>query len=126
MLVLRHPTVIVYVIVIISDRFVKRELPMSLYVATLLDLHDAMYRYYHWVSERQHVHAVDIRHKCAYRSEFQLVRMNQHSIMKVILFDHNSYYGVKLMDRTFFEEIGSLLMFYCPCCLEEFWTPPTY
>ena len=51
---------VLYVIVIIGDRFVKSELPMSLYVATLLDLQDAMYRYYHWVSKRQLVYAVDI------------------------------------------------------------------
>ena len=98
---------------------------MRLYVQTLPELHNAMYLYYHWVSLRQLVYAVDIRHECDL-SEFEAVKNNEDSIMKVILFDHNSYYGVKLMDRTFFEEIGSLLMFYCPCCLEEFWTPPTY
>ncbi len=88
---------------------------------------NAMYLYYHWVSLRQLVYAVDIRHECAYLSEFEPVKNNEHSIMKVFLFDHNNYYGLRLMDSIFREEIPvSLLMFYCPCCLEEFWTPPTY
>ena len=64
---------------------------MRLYVQTLPDLHDAMYMYYQWVTLRQLVYAVDIRHNCD-DPEFEAVTNNEHSIMKVILFDNNSYY----------------------------------
>ena len=95
---------------------------MRLYVQTLPELHDAMYMYYQWVTLRQLVYAVDIRHKCD-DPEFEPVTNNEHSIMKVILFDNNSYYALRLMNSIYGEEIpGSLLMFYCPCCLEEFWS----
>ena len=95
---------------------------MRLYVQTLPELHDAMYMYYQWVTLRQLVYAVDIRHNCD-DSEFEAVTNNEHSIMKVILFDNNSYYALRLMNSIYGEEIpGSLLMFYCPCCLEEFWS----
>ena len=87
---------------------------MTLYVKTLPELHNAMYLYYHWVSLRQLVYAVYIRHECD-DPEFEPVKNNEHPIFKVILFDHNSYYGLQLMDCIFQEEIpGSHLMFYCP------------
>ena len=99
---------------------------MRLYVQTLPELHDAMYMYYQWVTLRQLVYAVDIRHECDL-SEFEAVKNNEDFIMKVILFDNDSYYALRLMNSIFGEEIpGSLLMFYCPCFLEEFWSPPTY
>ena len=78
--------------------------------------------YFHWVSLRKLVYAVDKRHKCAYPTDFESAKNNVHPIVKVILFDHNSYYALQVMDRIFQEEIpGCLLMFYCPMCLEGFW-----
>ena len=77
---------------------------MRLYVQTLPELHDAMYMYYQWVTLRQLVYAVDIRHNCD-DPEFEPVTNNEHSIMKVILFDNNSYYALRLMNSLYGEEI---------------------
>ena len=101
---------------------------MIICVSTVHQLNIAVDMYFHWVSLRKLVYAVDKRHKCAYPTDFESAKDNGHPIVKVILFDHNSYYAVQLMDRVFQEEIPGrqVLMFYCPLCLEGFWNPPIY
>ena len=100
------------------------ELKMADQVDQLID---AMHLYSYWISLGKQVYAVDIRHECAYPSQFEPVKNNENALMKVILFDQDFYYGLRSIDTIFRDAIpGSLLMFYCPCCLEEFWNPPTY
>ena len=88
---------------------------------------DTMHLYSYWISLGKQVYAVDIRHECAYPSQFEPVKNNENALMKVILFDQAFYYGLRSIDTIFRDAFpGSLLRFYCPCCLEQFWNPPTY
>ena len=78
---------------------------MILCVSTVHMLDIAVDMYFHWVSLRKLVYAVDKRHMCAYPTEFESAKNNGRHLVKVILFDHNSYYALQLMDRIFQEEV---------------------
>ena len=62
--------------------------------------------------------------------ECEVIRSNKHQVLKVIQFDHNSYYAIKLMDCVVREEIpGSHIKIMCPLLLEGFsdvWYPLVY
>ena len=90
------------------------------------ELIETMQVYSYWLSLGKEVYAVDDRHVCAYPSQFESVKNNENALMKVILFDQAFYYGLRSIDSIFRDVYpGSLLRFYCPICLEQFWNPTT-
>ena len=99
----------------------------TLYIQTISDLKMALKTYYKWSLGNKRVFAVDITHSCSKPLEFEVVKQNQHHVLRLIQFNFMSYYSVKRMDRIVNEcEPGSKIMFRCPLCYEGYgslWYP---
>ena len=96
-------------------------------VTTVDELQLALKTYHEWVMRDKCVYAVDKSHYCSKPLEYDVVKKNKHQVLKLILFDHLSYYAIKKMDRVVREEIpGSHIRFRCPLCHEGYgslWYP---
>ena len=99
----------------------------TLYITTIADLQLAFKTYHQWCLKDKRVYAVDISHLCSKPLEFDVVKQNKHQILKLIQFNHLSYYAIQRMDRIVSEyKPGTKIKFRCPLCHEGYgslWYP---
>ena len=93
----------------------------TLYIQTISDLKMALKTYYKWSLGNKRVFAVDITHSCSKPLEFEVVKQNQHHVLRLIQFNFMSYYAIKRMDKIVNEcEPDSKILFRCPLCHEVY------
>ena len=99
----------------------------TLCITTVAELQLALKTYHEWVLTDKCVYAVDKSHFCSKPLEFDVVKQNNHQVLKVIQFDHLSYYAIKRMDRIVREyKPGTNIKFKCLLCHEGYgslWYP---
>ena len=99
----------------------------TLYITTVADLQLAFKTYHQWCLKDKCVYAVDISHLCSKPLEFDVVKQNKHQVLKLIQFNHLSYYAIQRMDRIVREyKPGTNIKFRCPLCHEGYgslWYP---
>ena len=97
------------------------EVNHKLYIQTISDLEMALKTHYRWSLNNKRVFAVDINHSCSQPLEFEVVKLNQHHVLRLILFNFMSYYAVKKMDKIVNEFApDSKILFRCPLCHEGY------
>ena len=103
------------------------EVNHTLYIQTISDLEMAIKTHYRWTLTDKIVYAVDINHKCSQPLEFEVVKLNQHPVLRLILFNFMSYYAVKKLDKVVNESVPEAkILFRCPLCHEGYgslWYP---
>ena len=62
----------------------------TFYIQTVSDLKIAITKQHRWSLTGKKVYAVDITHECAQPLEFSVVKMNQHPVLRLMLFNYLS------------------------------------
>ena len=103
------------------------EVNHTLYIQTISDLEMAIKTHYRWTLTGKIVYAVDINHECSQPLEFEVAKLNQHPVLRLILFNFMSYYAVKKLDKVVNESAPEAkILFRCPLCHEGYgslWYP---
>ena len=103
------------------------EINDTFYIQTVTDLEIAISKHHRWSLTGKKVYAVDITHECAQPLEFEVVKMNQHPVLRLMLFNYMSYYAVKKLDKVVNETVPEAkILFRCPLCHEGYgslWYP---
>ena len=99
----------------------------TFYIQAVTDLDIAISKHHRWSLTGKKVYAVDITHECAQPLEFEVVKMNQHAVLRLMLFNYLSYYAVKKLDQVVNEMVPEAkILFRCPLCHEGYgslWYP---